>query len=148
MTTFTRWLLWSGVILSVIAAGILSSPQWGMLPHRYCLLGNKWLMWAYVVTNATIACTYYLIAITLYLMARNLPQIFFSPLIVYSFAAFILACGSTHVMDIVTVWWPAYYTQLGVLAVCAVASGATAIAIFRLEPAIEKFMESRGGGGG
>lgn len=143
MTTFTRWLLWAVTILVILAAGIIASPQWGFLPHRYCLLGNPFVTWAYVVTNAMIMLSYYVVAIVLYTMARQLPHLFFSTPIVYAFALFILACGATHAMDIITVWWPAYYTQVAVLIVCAVGSVGTAIGLFQLEPAIKRFLESR-----
>src|SRR5205085_10424848 len=50
------------------------------------------------------------------------------------FAAFIFLCGLTHLVQMVTLWWPIYETQ-GVLKLAtAIVSVATAVMIFPLIP--------------
>ena len=50
------------------------------------------------------------------------------------FAAFILLCGSTHLMEIWTVWNPAYRLSGALKLVTGIVSFATTIALFRLMP--------------
>jgi PAS domain S-box-containing protein len=52
------------------------------------------------------------------------------------FALFILACGATHFMSIVTLWQPAYGLQGAVKAATAAVSVATAVALWPLLPRI------------
>jgi signal transduction histidine kinase len=52
------------------------------------------------------------------------------------FAVFICACGTTHVMDIWTLWHPDYVLQGVIKAVTAVASIATAIALWPMLPRV------------
>jgi signal transduction histidine kinase len=50
------------------------------------------------------------------------------------FAAFILACGTTHVLGLWTLWVPVYWLDGAVKAVTAVLSLATAVVLFPLIP--------------
>ena len=50
------------------------------------------------------------------------------------FAAFILWCGLTHIVNLVTLWYPIYEVQGAVKAVTAAISATTAVAIFFLIP--------------
>ncbi|HVT35355.1 MAG TPA: ATP-binding protein, partial [Nevskiaceae bacterium] len=54
------------------------------------------------------------------------------------FAAFILLCGITHVLDIITVWHPIYYVQGLVKAATGIVSILTAIAIIPLVPRLAR----------
>ena len=47
--------------------------------------------------------------------------------ILIAFGTFIVACGATHLMELVTVWWPVYPFAAGVKVLCAAASVPTAI---------------------
>jgi signal transduction histidine kinase/ActR/RegA family two-component response regulator len=53
----------------------------------------------------------------------------FRPLL-WLFAAFILLCGATHLLDVVTLWTPIYGLQGGVKAATALVSAGTAIAMW------------------
>jgi PAS domain S-box-containing protein len=63
-----------------------------------------------------------------------------------AFAAFIVACGATHFMEIVTIWWPVYPLAAAVKLVCVAASVPTAIYIAviapRLADGIHGFIDS------
>jgi hypothetical protein len=50
------------------------------------------------------------------------------------FAAFILWCGLTHIVNLVTLWWPIYEFQALVKVVTAAISLTTAVVIFPLIP--------------
>ena len=138
---FLRWFVWIFVLLAVGAAGVAASPQWGFLPHRYCLMGNWSLIWAYVASHTIIELVYFTIPLILVTFARRRPEVFFDPGLAYWFAFFIVTCGLTHQMDIVTVWLPAYYIQTGVLVVCAVASVGTLLSLLRARAALQGFLD-------
>ena len=46
------------------------------------------------------------------------------------FASFIFLCGMTHFIDILVVWYPAYWLQAWVCAACAFVSAVTAVIIW------------------
>jgi two-component system, NtrC family, sensor kinase len=50
------------------------------------------------------------------------------------FAIFIVACGTTHLMEIVTIWRPVYWLSGIVKAITALASLPTAVLLVRLVP--------------
>jgi PAS domain S-box-containing protein len=64
---------------------------------------------------------------------RRIAEIPF-PAIFLMFAAFILLCGSTHVMEIWTVWNPAYRFSGALKLLTGLVSLATTVALFRLMP--------------
>ena len=57
----------------------------------------------------------------------------FRPLLLL-FAAFILLCGATHWLDVLTLWLPVYGAQALIKATTALVSIATAIALWKLMP--------------
>ncbi|WP_445298415.1 ATP-binding protein [Lichenifustis flavocetrariae] len=54
----------------------------------------------------------------------------------WCFVTFILACGATHFISIVTLWWPIYGVEAMVKVITAIASVATAIILWPLVPRI------------
>ena len=54
--------------------------------------------------------------------------------ILIAFGTFIVACGATHLMELITVWWPVYPLAAVVKVVCAAASVPTAILFARAAP--------------
>ena len=103
------------------------------MPHGHCYLWNPQLVWLHVVSDALIALAYLSIPFTLVYLARKRRDIPFNG-IFFSFGMFIVACGTTHVMEIWTLWTPAYWISGTVKAVTAVASIATALFLIRLVP--------------
>ena len=103
------------------------------LPHGSCYLWNRHLIWLHVVSDATIALAYYAIPLELAYFTRTRDNLPFK-WIFWMFVVFIFGCGTTHVMDVWTVLFPAYWLAGMVKAVTAVASIATAIALVRLIP--------------
>lgn len=55
-----------------------------------------------------------------------------------AFGVFILACGTSHVMEILTIWQPYYWLSALVKVITAIASVITAILLVRLVPAALK----------
>lgn len=63
-----------------------------------------------------------------YLVGRSRQDILFH-WIVLAFGVFIVACGATHVMEVITIWVPVYVLSAVVKAITAIASVATAIVL-------------------
>jgi len=105
-----------------------------LMPHAFCFVGRKDLILLHVMSDLGIALAYFMIPVTLlYFLRRYRRPMRFNWVIVL-FAAFILMCGFTHVLGIVTIWSPLYYLQGWVKALTAVISLATALAIIPLVP--------------
>jgi len=105
----------------------------GYAPHGYCLLWQPELIWTHVIADAVTALSYFTIPIALVTLVRKRGDIAFS-WIFFCFAVFILACGATHVISIITLWWPIYGIQALVKALTAAVSVATALALWPLMP--------------
>jgi two-component system cell cycle sensor histidine kinase/response regulator CckA len=118
---------------SKLRAQILSD---GYMPHLYCYLGSRGLVWSQVTTDTLIGISYFAISITLvHLVYRGRREIPFHWMFL-SFGLFIVACGFTHFMEVVTVWVPVYVLSAVVKSFTAVASMATAIALPFIVPQI------------
>ena len=80
-------------------------------PHGMCMMWNQNLIWLHVVTDALVAMAYYSIPAALFLLAKKRPNSLpFRPLLIL-FGLFIAFCGAGHIMDIVSIWEPIYWTK-------------------------------------
>jgi two-component sensor histidine kinase len=96
------------------------------LPHLYCYLRNPVLVWTHVVADSLIGIAYFAISITLaYMVYKSWHDIPFQGLLI-AFGLFILACGCTHLMEVVTVWVPVYVFSAAMKILTALASVITA----------------------
>jgi signal transduction histidine kinase len=105
----------------------------GLTPHGFCLLWDPGLIWLHAVSDSLIAAAYYSIPLALIRFVRRRADIAFS-WIFWLFAAFILACGTTHIMAIVTLWQPLYWIDALIKAITAILSVSTAIILWPLIP--------------
>src|SRR5271156_141419 len=103
------------------------------MPHGYCYMWNPGLVWLHVISDSLIALSYFTIPFTLLWFVRKRPDLPLSWMFVL-FGAFIVACGSTHVMEVWNLWHAQYWLAGGLKAVTAAASVATAILLARLMP--------------
>ena len=92
------------------------------------------VVWLHVLSDAVTALAYYVIPIALIYFVRKRKDLAFHWMFV-AFGIFILACGTTHVMSIVTLWYPAYRIEGLVKAITALASILTAIVLVKMMPA-------------
>jgi|GEM_PF-2000264 len=106
----------------------------GFLPHATCFLLKPDLIWLHVASDAVIALSYFMIPAVLvwFIRKRQTPLSFAWALSL--FALFIVMCGISHVLDIVTIWKPIYYLQGYEKALTAAVSLLTAISIIPLVP--------------
>lgn len=106
---------------------------WQYMPHGMCLLWQPWLVALWAGSDLLIFLSYTAIPFALLTVLRKRKDIPFSRLVVL-FASFILLCGLTHLMGIVTLWYP-IYPWVGMLKLATgLVSAATAVVLFRLIP--------------
>lgn len=105
----------------------------GFLPHGYCISWSPTLVATFVVSDALIFLSYFSMPVALAYFAyhrRDFPYRW----VLILFAAFILACGTTHLMGAVVLWTPVYWLDAALKAVTALLSVATAIILWPLIP--------------
>ena len=105
----------------------------GLTPHGFCLLWRPGQIWLQVASDAIIALAYYSIPPALAYFVWRRDDLVFG-WIFWLFAGFILACGTTHVMEIWTLWHPDYLAQGLVKAATALLSIVTAMLLWPLVP--------------
>ena len=103
------------------------------LPHGFCLLWDTNLVWLHVVSDAVITLAYYAIPFGLVYFVRKRQDLAFHWIFLL-FGIFIFACGTTHLMNIWTLWQPLYVLEGGIKLLTAGASIATAIILVPLIP--------------
>ena len=108
------------------------------MPHGHCYMWDPAILWTSVISDSLIAAAYVAIPFTLvFQIMRKRKDLPFNWMFV-CFGMFIVACGFTHIMEIITVWRPHYGAMAIVKAITAVASVPTAIILFRIAPKIVK----------
>jgi nitrogen-specific signal transduction histidine kinase len=103
------------------------------LPQGFCFLWNPALLWLHILSDSLIALAYFLIPIALVRIGLGRKDFRFNG-IFFCFSAFIILCGLTYGMEVVTLWHPVYWAS-GTLkaATAAISMGALAM-LWRLEP--------------
>lgn len=91
------------------------------------------LMMVMAISNGLIAISYASIPVFLVIFIRKRKDLPFSWILVL-FGLFILACGTTHVVHIIGLWWSVDWWQASVDAACAVISVSTAIIVWPILP--------------
>jgi len=103
------------------------------MPHGYCFAWRPDILWLHVSSDALIALSYYIIPGALIYLVRARRDIAFQWMFSL-FGLFILSCGATHVLGIVTLWHPVYRLEGVVKAITALASLPTALMLIWLTP--------------
>src|SRR5262245_21806524 len=103
------------------------------VPHGYCMRWKAEVVWLHVASDALIACAYFLIPPLLVYFVRKRRDLAFNWMFML-FGIFILACGTTHLMAIWTLWQPVYRLDGIIKAATAIASLPTAILLIQLVP--------------
>ncbi len=103
------------------------------MAHGYCLLWKPWLVALHAGSDILIFLAYFAIPVAIWIFLRRRQDLELKQLAVL-FAAFIFLCGLTHIIQMLTLWWPIYETQGFVKAATAIVSVLTAILVFPLIP--------------
>jgi two-component sensor histidine kinase len=135
---FTTRLVYAIAVGSVVVVGpFLLWPRLAVrlfgsddyLPHVFCYLRRPALVWTHVTADSLIGLSYLAISVTLaYLVYKARRDIPFHWMFL-AFGLFIIACGGTHFMEVVTIWKPVYVFSAAVKIFTALASLMTAIVL-------------------
>jgi len=107
--------------------------QGPFIPHGHCYLWKPGLVWLHIASDSAIALAYYSIPIVLFYFVqkrRDFPY----PGIFLLFSAFIISCGTTHIMEVWTLWHPDYWLSGFLKAFTAILSGYTSIQLVSIIP--------------
>lgn len=107
------------------------------IPHGHCYMWRPDLLWTNVIADGLITLSYISIPFTLLYFIHKRKDVPFDWMLT-AFGVFILACGTSHVMEILTIWQPYYWLSALVKVITAIASVITAILLVRLVPAALK----------
>jgi two-component sensor histidine kinase len=105
----------------------------GLTAHGFCLSWAPGLIALHVASDIIIGLAYFSIPLALASFVRQRPDVKYG-WVAYLFVAFIMACGTTHLFSIITLWVPAYGVEGLVKLVTAILSLATAGILWPLIP--------------
>jgi signal transduction histidine kinase len=104
-----------------------------LMPHAVCWNSDPNLIWTMAVTNAITFLSYSSICATLFYLLRRTGRSIYREwgFFLTGFALFIVACGSTHLMDVVTTWTPVFWIDAWTNIITAALSGFVAVQFIR-----------------
>ena len=103
------------------------------IPHGHCYLWKTNLVLLHIASDSIIALAYYSIPVMLVYFAKKRQDVPFQGVFLL-FGAFIVACGTGHLMDVVTLWKPIYWLSGTLKAFTAFISFYTALVLVPLIP--------------
>jgi PAS domain S-box-containing protein len=103
------------------------------IPHGHCYLWKPDLVGLHIISDSLIALAYYSIPITLVYFVRKREDLPFNWIFLL-FGSFIIACGTTHIMEVWTLWHPTYWLSGFIKAITATVSVYTAATLVPLVP--------------
>lgn len=107
-----------------------------LMPHAFCWRQDQRLIWTMAITNAITFLSYFSICITLFYLARKTGRVIARDwrFFVVGFALFIVACGSTHLLEVITTWISVFWVDAWTNIITAALSGYVAIQFIRRAP--------------
>lgn len=103
------------------------------IPHGHCYLWKPGLVGLHLTSDLLIALAYYSISITLIYFVHKREDVPFTWIFLL-FGGFIVACGTTHLIEILTLWYPVYWLSGYLKIFTAFVSVVTAIELIPLVP--------------
>jgi len=103
------------------------------IPHGHCYLWQPSLVGLHLVSDVLIAIAYYSIPITILYFVRRRQDLPFNTVFLM-FGAFIVFCGTTHLMEVWTLWHPTYWLSGVIKSATAAISVYTAIQLVPIVP--------------
>uniref|UniRef100_UPI00286C2FB0 PAS domain-containing protein n=1 Tax=Chamaesiphon sp. VAR_48_metabat_135_sub TaxID=2964699 RepID=UPI00286C2FB0 len=103
------------------------------IPHGHCYLWKTELVGLHLISDLTIAIAYFSIPLTLFYFVKKREDLPFN-WIFSLFGAFIILCGTTHLLEVWTLWHPIYWLSGAVKALTAAVSAYTAVVLVKLIP--------------
>jgi PAS domain S-box-containing protein len=121
---------------------LLNIWQTDFMPHGHCYFWEPGIMWTHAISDSIIALAYLIIPLSLIKIVRRRNDFTYMWMLVL-FAIFILGCGATHVMDVINIWEPFYYTDSAIRIITALASIGTALLLIRVTPQLILFPSAK-----
>ncbi|HKQ86419.1 MAG TPA: PAS domain S-box protein [Candidatus Acidoferrales bacterium] len=103
------------------------------MPHGFCYLWNSKLVWLHVISDSLIALSYFAIPAVLLWFVKKRRDFPFNWVFLL-FGTFIVACGTTHLMEVWNLWHGDYWLSGGIKAITAAASVVTTVMLVRVTP--------------
>jgi signal transduction histidine kinase len=101
------------------------------VPYAQYLLWHPLLLWTDVVSDSIVSIVYYSVPLLLiYFISKRRDLPFRS--IFWMFSVFTIACGTSHALDVMAIWYPAYWAAGAVKAMTAIAALACTIELIPL----------------
>jgi signal transduction histidine kinase len=138
-----------GLQIGIAAAAVLLLPTFlwpdfwartlstqGFLPHSYCFVWQPGVIWLNAGSDVIIGLSYFAISGSLVVLVNKARREIPFSWMLLAFGLFIVACGTTHLMEVWTLWEPRYWLAGELKLVTAVASVATAVALPSLIPRV------------
>lgn len=105
------------------------------MPQGQCYLWQADLIWLHASSDLAIALAYYSISVVLFYLVHKRRDLPFDWIFML-FAAFIVACGTTHLLAVWTLWHPTYWVSGLAKAATASISLYTAVRLVPLLPTL------------
>lgn len=102
-------------------------------PRWFCGQWSSFHGWLYIISDTVIALSFFIVPIILIRLTGIKKGIPF-PKVFWLFGALFLLCGSTHLIDAVIFWWPAYRLSGLLRFLTAIMSLLTLFALFKYFP--------------
>jgi signal transduction histidine kinase len=104
-----------------------------LMPHAVCWASAPRLIWTMVITNTITFLSYLLICCTLLYLVYRTGRVLVREWAYFAvgFALFIVACGSTHLLEVVTTWIPVFWIDAWANIITAVLSAYVAFMLIR-----------------
>ncbi len=104
-----------------------------LIPHGYCLAWSPLLLWLSIISDALITGAYYLMPLIMIYFIRQRRDLLYTRLVLL-IALFIVACGTTHLIHIITIWIPIYSLEILTKFLTAILSMITTVSMFYIVP--------------
>ncbi|GAB1540659.1 hypothetical protein NUACC21_33280 [Scytonema sp. NUACC21] len=105
------------------------------IPHGHCYLWKPELVGLHIISDGLTALAYYSIPFTLTYIVEKRRDIPYNWIFLL-FSAFIVLCGTTHILEIWTLWHPNYWLSGFMKAMTALVSLYTAVMLVKLVPQV------------
>lgn len=96
---------------------------------------SPWLGWLHIIADIGVWSAYLAIPVVLWYFVKRRKDLPFRKVFLL-FAAFIFACGTTHLMEAIIFWWPGYRLAGVIKLFTAIVSWATVFALVRVVPGV------------
>lgn len=101
------------------------------MPHGHCYFWRPEILWPHALGDLFSALAYFVIPVFLYRYVKNRPELR-QPGVILAFSLFILSCGISHLLAVVSVWNPVYRAEAVSKVTTAVVSWGTIGLLIRL----------------